>query len=184
MSAGQLRAISLVCILLVGVSCESASDGDTDRGFGDQVFSLAETHPEAQTTQGWLNPKTLQIEVASLKPEATDMVIEGLLIGWRFVALSNVKGQIQQPPVLPRCRRVWMVLEDRSIVEQEDSSTPDRTYLSGFLDPETSLFYPESAQITRVVAKPVAEPNSDTPEEPMVEPVVVDPAESNTESGE
>lgn len=158
MSLGQFRAFTTVCIVLLGVSCSSSSGDGANRGFGDQEFVLTESHPEAQTTSGWLNPKTLQIEVASKKPEPNDMVIDGLLVGWRFVPVSNVKGQIQQAPVLPRCRRVWLILEDRSIVEQENSNPPERTYLAGYLDPETGLFYPESAQVTHVAPQPVVEP--------------------------
>ncbi len=149
----HMTYVALVMALLG--ACQSSGDSNSKRGFGDQEISLLETHPEAQATAGWLNPKTLQIEVSSTPPLEDDMYIEGILVGWKFVALTDVKGQLQAPPVKPRCDRVWLVLEDRSIKFQDDGATPpERTYIAGYLDPETTLFYPETASIVRL-APPV-----------------------------
>ena len=152
------RALSIVCSLLILGACQSSASSDGAAGFGDQEIDLTTAHVEATTTKGWLNLKTLEIGVASATPDADEMIIDGLLVGWRFIALGNVRGQIQAPPVMARCRRIWVVLEDRSIVEQKDGALPPtRTYLPGYLDPETSLFYPQSAQIVRVEAPVAAE---------------------------
>ncbi len=158
----QIRSffvIGVVCSSFLVFACQSSSDSGTAAGFGDQEVLLTKAHPEATTTKAWLTPKTLLIGAASTRPEEGEMVIDGLLVGWRFFPLSNVIGQLQEPPVKARCRQVWVVLEDRSIHRRKDGDTPpDRTYLPGLFDPETSLFYPESAQIVRVEVPPASEP--------------------------
>ncbi len=152
----KLMILPAVAMFLL-VGCQSYAGSDSSLGMSEREISLQSVHPEARTTPGWLNPKTMQVEVASRAPEPGDMYINGILVGWRFVATSEVMGTLQAPPIASRCRPVWLVLEDRSIVEQKDSGAPpERTHLGGLFDPETGLFYPSSSHVVRVAAPQAA----------------------------
>ncbi|HGY92845.1 MAG TPA: hypothetical protein ENK43_16885 [Planctomycetes bacterium] len=146
----MIRLPSLPCalVLIMGILVSACSSVDTDEEASGPLIRLDRDHPEAWTTRGYLNVKTLLLIPAPHTPAADEMLVPGHIVGGWFHPDGDVIGTLQPAPTGERSVPCFLVLEDRSLILDLDAPRPrGRTLLRGRFDPDDQLFYPSQSRL-------------------------------------
>ena len=85
--SARQAAFLLLCALSVGCASE-------EKRSERRMIPLIEVKSEASSGSGWLNVKTLQLNLDVAKPEPKDMIIRGTIDGLYFTASGDIAGNL------------------------------------------------------------------------------------------
>lgn len=134
------------CLLLCALSVGCASE---EKRSERRMIPLVEARSEASSGGGWLNVKTLQLNLDVTKPEPKDMIIRGTIAGLYFTPSGDIEGDLQEPPSKGKLERGWLSIQNRTLYLQKHGVAPTPPFLPGRYDTATELFYPDQREVVR-----------------------------------
>ncbi len=146
----RIRSLHVILVAAMGIVVAGCSSGSHADELSGPIIRLDRDHPEAWTTRGYLNVKTLLLIPGPHAPAEDEMLVPGRIVGGWFHPEGDVIGALQPAPAGERSRPCFLVLEDRSLILDLDAPRPrGRTLLRGRFDPDDQLFYPSQSRLER-----------------------------------